>query len=90
MNIAIDGHRALESVVFGWVHIVGGKVTTSSPSLHAKLEELVRVRSTEDFPPESIKNAVRSMLRGGGFRPAGRQKPASEYLAQSAREGSFP
>lgn len=26
----------------------------------------------------------------GGFKPSGRSKPASEYLAQSAREGRFP
>jgi DNA/RNA-binding domain of Phe-tRNA-synthetase-like protein len=30
------------------------------------------------------------MLRRGGFKPSGRNKPASEYLAQAAREGRFP
>ena len=35
-----------------------------------------------------IKGAVRSMLRVGGFKPAGRSKPASEYLIK-AQEGGF-
>jgi DNA/RNA-binding domain of Phe-tRNA-synthetase-like protein len=30
------------------------------------------------------------MLRAGGFKPSGRSKPASEYLAQAAREDRFP
>src|SRR3712207_7695492 len=34
--------------------------------------------------------ALPILLRNGGFRPSGRNKPASEYLAQAAREGRFP
>jgi DNA/RNA-binding domain of Phe-tRNA-synthetase-like protein len=30
---------------------------------------------------ETVKTAVRDLLRHGGFKPAGRSKPASEYLA---------
>jgi DNA/RNA-binding domain of Phe-tRNA-synthetase-like protein len=30
---------------------------------------------------EIVKTAVRDLLRAGGFKPAGRSKPASEYLA---------
>ncbi len=30
---------------------------------------------------ENVKTAVRDLLRHGGFKPAGRSKPASEYLA---------
>lgn len=35
-----------------------------------------------------IKGAVRSLLRVGGFKPAGRNKPASEYLLK-AYDGGF-
>ncbi len=34
-----------------------------------------------------LKDAVRAMLRHGKFKPAGRNKPSSEYLAQAAQEG---
>lgn len=37
-----------------------------------------------------VRDAVRAMLRSGGFKPSGRAKPASEYLAQAAREDRFP
>ena len=36
---------------------------------------------------ERVRTAVRDLLRHGGFKPAGRSKPASEYLAGAA---AFP
>ena len=32
---------------------------------------------------------VRDLLRAGGFKPAGRSKPASEYLVRAAGEGKL-
>jgi len=39
---------------------------------------------------ETVKGAVRDLLRAGGYKPAGRGKPASEYLTQAALRGEFP
>jgi DNA/RNA-binding domain of Phe-tRNA-synthetase-like protein len=36
---------------------------------------------------DSLREAVRALLRHGGFRPAGRSKPASEYLLKAASDG---
>ena len=36
---------------------------------------------------EAVRAAVRDMLRFGGYKPTGRGKPASEYLARAASEG---
>jgi DNA/RNA-binding domain of Phe-tRNA-synthetase-like protein len=36
-----------------------------------------------------VYDAVRAVLRHGGFKPAGRSKPASEYLARARDEGSL-
>ncbi len=36
------------------------------------------------------KAAVRSMLRHGAYKPAGRAKPSSEYLLQALLEDDFP
>lgn len=33
---------------------------------------------------DAVKTAVRDLLRAGGFKPAGRSKPASEYLSNVA------
>lgn len=38
---------------------------------------------------ETVK-PVRDLLRHGGFKPAGRSKPASEYLSAAFAEGRFP
>lgn len=38
-------------------------------------------------PDESVRPAIRALLRHGGFKPSGRSKPASEYLAGAAAEG---
>jgi DNA/RNA-binding domain of Phe-tRNA-synthetase-like protein len=39
---------------------------------------------------DAVKTHVRDLLRAGGFKPAGRSKPASEYLAGAQAEGRFP
>lgn len=38
-------------------------------------------------PDDALRKAVRDLLRSGGFKPTGRSKPASEYLANAASEG---
>jgi DNA/RNA-binding domain of Phe-tRNA-synthetase-like protein len=39
---------------------------------------------------EQIKTAVRDLLRHGGYKPSGRSKPASEYLAAAVAKREFP
>ena len=36
---------------------------------------------------DATREAVRALLRQGGFKPTGRSKPASEYLLKAVREG---
>src|SRR5579885_1789106 len=36
---------------------------------------------------DAVREAVRKLLRHGGFKPTGRSKPASEYLVKAIREG---
>jgi DNA/RNA-binding domain of Phe-tRNA-synthetase-like protein len=38
---------------------------------------------------ESVRAAVRDLLRHGGYKPTGRGKPASEYLVRAATEGTL-
>lgn len=38
---------------------------------------------------ETLRLAVRDMLREGGYKPTGRGKPASEYLVRAAESGSL-
>src|SRR5271154_7386886 len=39
---------------------------------------------------DTVRAEVRQLLRHGGFKPAGRSKPASEYLHAASAEGRFP
>jgi DNA/RNA-binding domain of Phe-tRNA-synthetase-like protein len=38
---------------------------------------------------DAVRDAVRAMLRHGGFKPAGRSKPASEYLVRAVSDGAL-
>lgn len=38
---------------------------------------------------DTVRGAVRDLLRHGGYKPTGRGKPASEYLVRAAGEGSL-
>lgn len=39
---------------------------------------------------DTVRAEIRQLLRHGGFKPAGRSKPASEYLHAAHVEGRFP
>lgn len=39
---------------------------------------------------EALRAATRDLLRHGGYKPTGRGKPSSEYLARAAGEGPLP
>ncbi len=90
MKIGKDDDRRLAGALVCMVTAEVGAISASPAALADEMSALVAQRASEDFPPAAIKDAVRGMLRVGGFKPAGRQKPASEYLAQVAREGRFP
>jgi DNA/RNA-binding domain of Phe-tRNA-synthetase-like protein len=38
---------------------------------------------------DAVRQAVRALLRHGGFKPTGRSKPASEYLLKAVQDGSL-
>ncbi|MCX5797081.1 MAG: phenylalanine--tRNA ligase beta subunit-related protein [Elusimicrobia bacterium] len=78
------------SFAAGIVLAEGVRVAAPAPELGRLIDALVARRAGEDFPPAPVKDAIRGLLRRGGFKPTGRNKPASEYLAQAAREGRFP
>lgn len=50
-------------------------------SSEALLRLLDREATAPFQPSDGVRKAVRDLLREGGFKPSGRSKPASEYLA---------
>ncbi len=54
-------------------------------------EFLAQVQKTgEEVVPGELRSRVRKMLRYGRYKPAGRSKPASEFLLRAALADSFP
>ncbi|HEY9449867.1 MAG TPA: hypothetical protein VIQ60_08935 [Gemmatimonadaceae bacterium] len=84
--LQIDDHPLLRVAAF----------TTTFP---APLDALstppdVRIALGLDAPTllqrdETVRVAVRDLLRHGGYKPTGRGKPASEYLVRAASEGAL-
>src|SRR5512141_2868067 len=57
----------------------------------AALLILLEPQATAPFcTSDTVRAEVRTLLRQGGFKPAGRSKPASEYLYAVQQEGKFP
>ncbi len=82
----------VQDLAVGLVEATG---VTIAPSA-AALTELCRswvARAAETGPEggEELRQAVRRLLRAGGFKPSGRNKPAQEYLARAAVDaGQWP
>lgn len=84
--LTCDPHPLLEAVAF----------TASFPAPLGELPSppwLVDLLKLEAPAPlrsdDTVRGAVRDLLRHGGYKPTGRGKPASEYLVRAASEGSL-
>jgi DNA/RNA-binding domain of Phe-tRNA-synthetase-like protein len=87
--VQVNNRLEHSGLLAGVVVARGVVVEPTSDTLKSLLDQLVDQRKDQEFPAE-VKDAVRNLLKSGGFKPSGRNKPASEYLAQAAREGRFP
>jgi DNA/RNA-binding domain of Phe-tRNA-synthetase-like protein len=86
IDLRIDAHPSLRFAAF----------TTELPVPLAQLPSptwlTVLLRNGARAPvqrTETLRTAVRDMLRYGGYKPTGRGKPASEYLVRTAEEGGI-
>jgi DNA/RNA-binding domain of Phe-tRNA-synthetase-like protein len=53
----------------------------------AELRDLLTIAAPAPLhSDDAVRQAVRDLLRHGGFKPTGRSKPASEYLIKAAEE----
>jgi DNA/RNA-binding domain of Phe-tRNA-synthetase-like protein len=86
-SIAVAPHPLLDAGAFvtRLAAPMGSVVTPAEISALAAADAEVPLRSSDD-----VRAHVRALLRHGGYKPAGRGKPASEYLAGAVAEGRFP
>lgn len=82
----------VQGLALGVVEASGLRVAPSSPELRAYCDEVARRAGTGGLRGgEERRSAVRELLRRGGFKPAGRSKPAQEYLLRTVtQDGGLP
>lgn len=82
----IEPHPLLDASVFTttFAHPLG---ETPTP---AEIFALLSLDAQAPFKSdETVREAVRALLRHGGFKPSGRSKPASEYLIRAVGDGAL-
>ena len=87
LTIALDPHPLLEISAF----VTRAAQPIAQLQTPAATSALATPAAEAPFSPtDDIRTAVRDLLRHGGFKPAGRSKPASEYLVAAFAEDRFP
>jgi DNA/RNA-binding domain of Phe-tRNA-synthetase-like protein len=84
VTIELEEHPLLELAAFETVFAAPLGELSTPPELLALLARDAAAPLVRD---EARREEVRRMLRHGGYKPTGRGKPASEYLARAADEG---
>ena len=84
--LTIDPHPLLDLCAFITMFPRPLGDMPSSPELRALLALDAPVPLHSD---DNVREAVRTLLRHGGFKPAGRSKPASEYLLKAAADNAL-
>ena len=84
--LTIESHPLLDVVAF--TTTCSGQIAelTASDSLSRLLVPDAKAPLCSD---DAVRAAVRELLRHGGYKPTGRGKPASEYLARAAGDGTL-
>ena len=90
LRVAIDPN--VVDLAVGLVEASGVRIAQPDSALVSQSQQ--QARAVRDEGPEGgdeRRQAVRQLLRAGGFKPSGRSKPAQEYLLRSAsRQGEWP
>ncbi|MEQ8789658.1 MAG: hypothetical protein RIC55_25410 [Pirellulaceae bacterium] len=92
MDVALTVDPDVRDLAVGVVIVSGACIAPSNAELRAHCDEAARRAAAEGADGgDSRRAAVRQLLRHGGFKPAGRGKPAQEYLLRVATEqGELP
>jgi DNA/RNA-binding domain of Phe-tRNA-synthetase-like protein len=85
-TIAVAAHPLLEVFAFTTDFPSGLGTTPTPPECLALLSLNAPMPLRSD---DKVREAVRRLLRQGGFKPAGRSKPASEYLVRAVGDGTL-
>ncbi len=82
--IQVDSHALLDLRAFVAVFPRPLGKMPSPPEVTSLLSLTAAAPLSSD---DAVREAIRNLLRHGGFKPTGRSKPASEYLIKAVNEG---
>lgn len=87
-ELTVEDHPLLELAAF----VTEWPAPLEQRSTPSWLQALAAVDADTPLPgfDDTVKGAVRDLLRHGGFKPAGRNKPCNEYIRGVAAKGRFP
>lgn len=76
----------------GFIHADNCMIDKSDAELIAIIKKAISSALSDNYSPiyDKNKKIIRNMLRFGGFKPTGRNKPASEYIINNAINNNFP
>jgi DNA/RNA-binding domain of Phe-tRNA-synthetase-like protein len=84
--LTVDPHPLLDLAAFVTTFPRPLAELTTPPDVVAHFDPKAAAPLT---PDDEVRTAVRALLRHGGFKPAGRSKPASEYLQHAAQSAAL-
>lgn len=83
-QLTVENHALLDLRAF----VTEFPRTLGEMSSPAELQQLLSLDTAAPlYSSDEVRLAVRDLLRHGGFKPTGRNKPASEYLIKAAKDG---
>jgi DNA/RNA-binding domain of Phe-tRNA-synthetase-like protein len=86
LALTVDDHPLLRVAAFTTIFPAPLGTLSTPPAVVSLLSADAVAPIRRD---ETVRAAVRDMLRHGGYKPTGRGKPASEYLVRAASEGAL-
>lgn len=90
--LTIDAHPLLDARVLlaTWPESLGRLASPPWMDAICRADADTPFDDSDEVLDGPHKRAVRDLLRHGGFKPAGRNKPCWEYMRGVARKGAFP
>jgi DNA/RNA-binding domain of Phe-tRNA-synthetase-like protein len=90
--IEVTIESRLPGLTVALVEAVGVRIEAASAELRELCDRVAQAAAQDGLTGgDARRQAIRSLLRSGGFKPSGRNKPAQEYLLRTATdEGKLP
>lgn len=84
--LTVEPHPLLDAIVF----VAEFPQQIGQLSVENKIAQFLRPEAPAPVEAgDEVRSSVRDLLRYGGFKPTGRNKPAAEYLVKAAADGTL-